>query len=250
MSSTNKTNNYNLSQYIGTDKPTYLGDYNGDMLKIDTQMKNNASSATEAITKAGEANAKATSLEEEVNTVSRNVATLHNDVTTIKNNISQNTSDIGSLQKQVLVIEGKTTTINAQISDIQNRLNTQWVNSDNIINTAIPSLSTANSHFTVGYNKLTKELNMYFIIEKTTESTTPAGQVIATMPQEIINLLNLKSARVIVNGCTVSHLNGGVYYDTGKNLRIDTNGQISIPAGTSTTAYIQGNLMLNTSAWS
>ena len=42
MSSTNKTTNYELSQYIGTDKPTYLGDYNGDMLKIDTQMKVNA----------------------------------------------------------------------------------------------------------------------------------------------------------------------------------------------------------------
>ena len=28
MSSTNKTTNYNLSQYIGSDKPTYLGDYN------------------------------------------------------------------------------------------------------------------------------------------------------------------------------------------------------------------------------
>lgn len=42
MSSTNKTTNYELSQYVGSDKPTYLGDYNGDMLKIDTQMKANA----------------------------------------------------------------------------------------------------------------------------------------------------------------------------------------------------------------
>lgn len=42
MSSTNKTTNYNLSQYINSDKPTYLGDYNSDMLKIDTQMKVNA----------------------------------------------------------------------------------------------------------------------------------------------------------------------------------------------------------------
>lgn len=40
MASTNKTTNYDLSQYIGTDKPTYLGDYNGDMLKIDTAIKN------------------------------------------------------------------------------------------------------------------------------------------------------------------------------------------------------------------
>lgn len=42
MASTNKTTNYNLSQYIGTDKPTYLGDYNGDMQKIDARMKTNA----------------------------------------------------------------------------------------------------------------------------------------------------------------------------------------------------------------
>lgn len=41
MSSTNKTTNYELSQYVGTDMPTYLGDYNSDMLKIDTQMKAN-----------------------------------------------------------------------------------------------------------------------------------------------------------------------------------------------------------------
>ena len=40
MASTNHTTNYELSQYIGTDKPTYLTDYNGDMLKIDTAIKN------------------------------------------------------------------------------------------------------------------------------------------------------------------------------------------------------------------
>lgn len=42
MASTNHTANYNLSQYISSDKPTYLVDYNNDMLAIDTQMKANA----------------------------------------------------------------------------------------------------------------------------------------------------------------------------------------------------------------
>ena len=42
MSSTNKTTNYNLSQFIGSDKPAWLADYNSDMGKIDTGMKNNA----------------------------------------------------------------------------------------------------------------------------------------------------------------------------------------------------------------
>lgn len=43
MTATNHTKNYNLSQFAGTDRPTWLGDYNGDMTKIDTQLKKNAS---------------------------------------------------------------------------------------------------------------------------------------------------------------------------------------------------------------
>lgn len=42
MTATNHTRNYNLSQFAGTDRPTWLGDYNGDMTKIDTQLKRNA----------------------------------------------------------------------------------------------------------------------------------------------------------------------------------------------------------------
>lgn len=42
MTSTNKTANYDLSQFVGTDRPTWLGDYNADMEKIDAQMKKNA----------------------------------------------------------------------------------------------------------------------------------------------------------------------------------------------------------------
>lgn len=55
MSSTNKTPNYNLDQYIGTDKPTYLVDYNGDMLKIDTAIHSAATSADSAVATANSA---------------------------------------------------------------------------------------------------------------------------------------------------------------------------------------------------
>ena len=34
MSSTNKTPNYQLSQFVGSDKPAWLADYNQDMSKI------------------------------------------------------------------------------------------------------------------------------------------------------------------------------------------------------------------------
>ena len=42
MTATNHTQNYNLSQFVGTDRPTWLGDYNSDMTKIDAQLKKNA----------------------------------------------------------------------------------------------------------------------------------------------------------------------------------------------------------------
>lgn len=56
MSSTNKTPNYNLSQFTADDKPAWLGDYNSDMQKIDTQMKANATKADSAESTANNAN--------------------------------------------------------------------------------------------------------------------------------------------------------------------------------------------------
>lgn len=44
MTATNHTSNYNLSQFMATDRPTWQGDYNGDMSKIDAAIHNIASS--------------------------------------------------------------------------------------------------------------------------------------------------------------------------------------------------------------
>ena len=59
MASTNKTSNYELSQFLGSDKPAWLTDYNADMGKIDAQMKLNADSASGAD---GKATANATAI--------------------------------------------------------------------------------------------------------------------------------------------------------------------------------------------
>lgn len=256
MSSTNKTPNYDLSQYVGTDKPTYLGDYNGDMLKIDTQMKENENSATNAISQAGQATAKVTELEGKITGLegkitgfSDSVSELTDEVDTLKNSVSQNTSDITSINSRLATLEQSATLFRNNIDDINNRLNAQWINSGNVINTAIPSLLLANSFLHVGYNKLTQQLSVYFYVEKTAESPVSNGQVIGTIPQNIMSLLNITAPRTFVNGCDYSYLAGDIYYNVGKNLKLDTNGQISIIGDTKNTAYIQTNLMLNTSAW-
>lgn len=59
MSSTNKTTNYELSQFLGTDKPAWLTDYNTDMSKIDAGIHSAQSTATGAD---GKADANATAI--------------------------------------------------------------------------------------------------------------------------------------------------------------------------------------------
>lgn len=73
MSSTNKTTNYELSQFVGSDKPAWLGDYNADMSKIDAQMKLNSDASAAA---AGTAS-----------TASTNIGTLSNLTTTDKTSL-------------------------------------------------------------------------------------------------------------------------------------------------------------------
>ena len=97
MSSTNKTPNYNLSQYVGTDKPTYLGDYNGDMLKIDSQMKENADAVTTAESNAGEALAKATQAQNDVDSVETRVSSAENDITQLQNTVTSQGQNITSV---------------------------------------------------------------------------------------------------------------------------------------------------------
>lgn len=82
MSSTNKTTNYELSQFIGTDKPAWLTDYNADMSKIDTAVHSVSSTATGAD---GKADANATS-----------IGTLSNLTTTAKTNLVAAINEVDS----------------------------------------------------------------------------------------------------------------------------------------------------------
>ena len=55
MSSTNKTSHYNLPQFIGSDIPTWLGDFNSAMTAIDSGIYAAATSASGAATDAAAA---------------------------------------------------------------------------------------------------------------------------------------------------------------------------------------------------
>ena len=133
MASTNKTNNFNLSQFIETDKPTFLGDYNTDMNKIDDAMQanklngeNNTNSIgnlqelntqnkLNLINAINEVNSSLTNIDAKVNSLNNNVTDLINDATNAEwlvNDLTFNNSDYTLLNAEGAVLNTQTVSFN------------------------------------------------------------------------------------------------------------------------------------------
>lgn len=89
MSYTNHTPNYNLPQYVGTDKPTYLGDFNNAMTTIDTQMHNNAQNAGEGIAALQQAQNALSETQETLTEVQSEVANVSGIAANVNTNVQQ-----------------------------------------------------------------------------------------------------------------------------------------------------------------
>ena len=89
MSYTNHTPNYNLPQYVGTDKPTFLGDFNNAMTTIDTQMHNNAQNAGEGIAALQQAQNALSETQETLTEVQSEVANVSGIAANVNTNVQQ-----------------------------------------------------------------------------------------------------------------------------------------------------------------
>ncbi len=137
MSATNLTKNLKLSQFVASDKPSWLGDVNGDNKKIDdgygvlageiSKANDTASSAksqsdanTQTLTNVNseledygnritalEAGGGTEQLEQRVNTLSTDVEALQTRSNTFEEEIEQNGTDITTLKGKVDTIEPK-----------------------------------------------------------------------------------------------------------------------------------------------
>lgn len=92
FASTNKTTNYELPQFVGTDKPTWLGDFNTAMSAIDTGMAENKSDIESMDSRVANAEASASQASQDVATLATTVGNLSTDVesaTSTANNAQQ-----------------------------------------------------------------------------------------------------------------------------------------------------------------
>lgn len=107
MGSTNRTTNYELSQFVGNDKPAWLSDYNGDMAKIDTAIKARSVEAGAAQTTADTANGKADALDTRMGTAENNITALQNASTADHTQIATNTSNISKNAQDIVQLDAK-----------------------------------------------------------------------------------------------------------------------------------------------
>ena len=84
FASTNKTTNYELPQFIGTDKPTWLGDFNEAMSDIDAGMHKNATDIASMQTDVSTATATASRASQDVTTLTGTVNTLSSTVSSVQ----------------------------------------------------------------------------------------------------------------------------------------------------------------------
>lgn len=163
MGATNTTANYNLSQFIGTDKPAWLQDYNGDMLKIDTGI-NAAKVAADGAQNTADA--------------------AQNDATTANNAITNTINPaISSLNTTVGNQGGSINTINSLIGNGTPTTTDQTI--IGAINEINASLNGEISDFTPnsGYSKASTAFNGY---TKTGNIVTICGRIDITTPSDVV----------------------------------------------------------------
>lgn len=243
MSSTNKTPNYNLSQYIGTDKPTYLGDYNGDMLKIDTQLKANADSASNAKAAAGAAQAVAEQASQSVQSLNDSVTANSADIASLKTKNAQQDSSIQNASNAASSAVNKANQNEHNITEINTR--NQWMQGTNIHNTGLPNYSKGS--WNCSYNRFSGLLNINGQIELSQGSTIAGDTRIATIPDNIMKLINSTGERKLWSSLFVTRADSSLEV---QNIALDQTGKISLAYTLNNVMYMNIQLTANTSNWS
>ena len=202
MASTNKTPNYNLSQFIATDKPAWLTDVNGDMSKIDTAIKNVSDRVGVNETAITEAEA--------------NIEDNASNITALQATSSQHGTDITDLKAQDIIIRNDITNTNSNVSAIDTRV-TALENQEASVEVRDISSSFPKANI-VKITKYGKVVTLY--IDGLTSATTGSNSGVGQLPSDALPATNMNQDIVAAN--TASRLriylpsNGAIgYYNYG-----------------------------------
>lgn len=164
MASTNKTTHYELSQYVSSDKPTYLVDYNGDMAKIDTGINTAKTTADTANTAATNAATAAETAQTTATTAVTNAATAQTSADSANTKIGT-LANLNTVEKTNLV--GAINEVLGKIADIAYPVGSIYISANNTNPSTLFGgtwVSFGTGRTIVGYDSTQTEFNA---LEKT-----------------------------------------------------------------------------------
>ena len=122
MSHTNQTPNYNLPQFIGTDKPAWLVDFNQAMSDIDTQMKANETASATAEANAQSALSGVTALNSQVSGLQTDVTAIQTQMPLDEAQIATNAQNISTQASAIVNANNRIDTANANITALNTKV--------------------------------------------------------------------------------------------------------------------------------
>ena len=235
MSSTNKTNYYDLSQYIGTDKPTYLGDYNSDMSKIDGAIHQVQETATTANQTAGSADAKVEVANQSIDALKGRVGVLEGNVSNLQEKDDTQDNAINTAKQTA---EGANITANNALQSA----NTASVKIDSAKFNGWKSLTNAHSNIGVDVAKImfNQQLNLLaFDLGVYTATGITESDIAFRLPVDIPK----PAKSITINACCIDLINDtGVSFEKIglRRIIIDTDGYLHIAISANSRLYCTG----------
>lgn len=211
MAHTNSTPNYNLPQFVGTDKPTWLGDVNGAMLAIDTAIAGVNATADGADSKADTAISTANT----ASTTATDAATLANTANTNAQSALTTAGNAATAAQAAgeLAQTAKTTADGADTKATTNASN---------IGDLTTLTTTAKNNLVAAINEIDAKPAGGGTAADITYDNTTSGLTATDVQAAIDELKSLISARqYITTGLTTARANiidGGYYVDTDSNI--------------------------------
>lgn len=148
MSSTNKTAKLGLSQFLGTDKPAWLGDYNSDMQKIDDAYANLEQSGQSSTADIAALQQRDEELTQNINDVNDRVDTVFTDIITLGNRATVLEGNYDTMHHEVALLTEKVENMDEEYlpltggtvkGNIVNESSVFRMNSDNLTKGEVPA---------------------------------------------------------------------------------------------------------------
>lgn len=210
MSATNTTTHYNLPLFEATDKPTWLGDWNGAMTALDSAIyeasqtgSGESGKAEEALEKANQAIQQATEAQSQAATALSTATAAQTAVTNLTTDVTENATEIESLKTTVATMQTTLQTATANITTLQQSV------------TAVDTKATTAS--TNAQNALTKATNAEtqaasaLSTANRAKTTAESAQSTATAAQNGVNTVQNTVAKIDTTGIISGYVNRVIF---------------------------------------